>query len=248
MADNIRNIYILLKRELRSCFNTPIAYVFLVSFLFLNGLFTFYIGNFFARSQADLLPFFSFHPWLYMVFVPAITMRSWSEERKAGTIELLFTLPITPLQAVLSKFFATLLFILLALVLTTPIWVSVNYLGNPDNGIIFASYLGSVMMSAAFIAISLTASAVTKNQVIAFIISVTLCLLFNISGFSLVVDSAGTLLPPIILDTINSFSFLANFDSITKGLIEFTSILYFSSIVLCGLFANIIVIEMKKAD
>ncbi len=244
----MRNILILLKRELRSYFQTPIAYVFLIIFLFLNGLFTFYVGNFFTRGQADLMPFFSFHPWLYMVFIPAITMRTWPEERKTGTIELLFTLPITSFEAVVSKFLAAWLFLIIALLLTLPMWVSVNYLGSPDNGIILASYLGSIMMAGAFLAIGLSVSAFTKNQVIAFIVALVICLLFNISGFSLVLDSLSRWLPARLVDTISNFSFLTNFDAITKGLIELTSIIYFSTIILCGLFANMIVIEIKKAD
>ena len=244
----MRNIFILVKRELRSYFQTPIAYIFLITFLFLNGLFTFYIGNFFTRAQADLIVFFSFHPWLYMVCIPALTMRTWAEERKTGTIELLFTLPITSFEAVISKFLAAWLFIIIALVLTVPIWLSVNYLGSPDNGVIFASYLGSILMAGAFLAIGVCISAFTKNQVVAFVLTLVICLLFNISGFSLVLDGLTNWLPSKLVATINSFSFLANFDAITKGLIEFTSIVYFCTIICCGLFANMIVIEIKKAE
>ena len=244
----MRNIFVLLKKELRSYFQTPIAYVFLIIFLFLNGIFTFYVGDFFTRGQADLIPFFSFHPWLYMIFVPAITMRVWAEERKSGTIELLFTLPITSLEAVVSKFLAAWIFLFIALLLTLPIWLSVYYLGTPDNGIILASYIGSIMMAGAFLAIGTCISAFTKNQVVAFVITLVICLLFNMSGFPLVLDGLSNWLPTRLIETISNFSFLTNFDAITKGLIEFTSIVYFSTIILCGLFANMIVIEIKKAD
>lgn len=244
----MRKTFILFKRELRSYFQTPIAYVFLIIFLFLSGLFTFYMGDFFIRGQADLIPFFSFHPWLYMIFVPAITMRTWAEERKTGTIELLFTLPITSCEAVVSKFLAAWFFLIIALMLTLPMWLTVNYLGDPDNGIICASYLGSIIMAGAFLAIGTCVSAFTKNQIIAFVVTLVICLLFNISGFSLALDSLSSILPAKIIDTLSSFSFLTNFDAITKGLIECTSILYFITIIFCGLFANMIVIEIKKAD
>lgn len=244
----MRNTVILVGRELRSYFQTPIAYVFLMMFLFLSGLFSFYIGDFFIRGQADLIPFFSFHPWLYMVFVPAITMCTWAEERKTGTIELLFTLPITSFSAVVGKFLAAWLFLMIALLLTFPMWITVNYLGNPDNGIICASYLGSILMAGAFLAIGTCVSAFTKNQVIAFVITLVICLLFNISGFSLALDSLANILPAKFIDTLSGFSFLTNFDAITKGLFESTSILYFSTIIVGGLFANMVVIEINKAD
>jgi ABC-2 type transport system permease protein len=244
----MKNIFILLTRELRSYFHTPIAYVFLIVFLFLSGLFTFYIGDFFTRGQADLIPFFSFLPWLYMIFVPAITMRTWAEERKSGTIELLFTLPITPFAAVVGKFLAAWLFIISALVLTFPMWICVNYLGHPDNGIILASYLGSILMAGSFLAIGVCISAFTKNQVIAFVITIVICMFFNITGFSLVLDGLANWLPARLIDTISSFSFLTNFEAITKGLIELPSVIYFSTIIICGLFANIIIIEIKKAE
>ena len=141
------NMTVILKRELRSYFSTPIAYVFIMIFLVLSSVFTFYLGNFFERQQADLIPFFSFHPWLYLFLVPAISMRLWSEERKTGTLELLMTLPVSRRDIVIGKFLAAWLFAGLALVLTFPLWVTVNYLGDPDNGVIFASYLGSWLMA-----------------------------------------------------------------------------------------------------
>src|SRR5210317_1361916 len=154
------------RRELSGYFATPLAYVFIVIFLTLAGAFTFYLGNFFARGQADLQPFFAFHPWLYLFLIPALAMRLWAEERKGGTIELLLTMPITMPQAVLGKFLAAWAFTGIALSLTLPVWITVNYLGQPDNGIIVAGYIGSMLMAGAFLSIGSCVSAVTRNQVI----------------------------------------------------------------------------------
>ncbi len=176
------------RRELRSYFATPLAYVFIVIFLVLTGLFTFYLGGFYERGQADLAPFFNFHPWLYLFLVPAIAMRLWAEERKSGSIELLLTLPVTLWQAVLGKFLAAWLFIAVALALTFPIWITVNYLGDPDNGVIVAGYIGSLLMAGGFLAIGSCISAATRNQVVAFILTVVICFLFMLAGFPLVLD------------------------------------------------------------
>jgi len=184
----MRNVWIITKRELGAYFGTPLAYVFVVIFVALTGAFAFFIGNFFERGQADLQPFFSYHPWLYLLLVPAIAMRLWAEERKAGTIELLMTLPISTGEAIVGKFLAAWIFIGIALVLTFPMWITVNVLGNPDNGVILASYIGSFLMAGAFLAIGSCVSALTKNQVIAFIVSVVVCFLFTVSGLPLVID------------------------------------------------------------
>ncbi len=244
----MRNIWILCKRELLSYFCTPIAYVFIVVFLLISALATFYIGNFFARGQADLVPFFSFHPWLYMLFVPAISMRLWAEERKTGTIELLFTLPITTWEAICGKYLAAFIFTALALFLTFPLWIAVNYLGNPDNGVIFASYLGSLFMAGGFLALGATMSALTKNQVIAFILSLVACLVINLIGFPIFIDHVQGILPSVVVETIKSFSFLTNFDAISRGILEVRSIFYFATLIIFCLFANAVVIETKRAD
>jgi ABC-2 type transport system permease protein len=240
--------WVLLKRELSSYFATPIAYVFIVIFLFLSGIFTFYLGNFFARGQADLLPFFNFHPWLYLFLIPALAMRLWAEERKSGTIELLLTLPITVAEAVLGKFLAAWVFTGIALVLTFPIWLTVNYLGNPDNFVIIAGYLGSWLMAGAFLAIGTCMSALTKNQVIAFVISVVVCLAFVLSGFPLVLDFFRGWAPQLLVDAISSFSFLTHFNAISKGIIDVRDLIYFFTLMAFWLFATAILIEMKKAD
>lgn len=244
----MRNIWILCKRELISYFATPIAYVFIVVFLLLNGIITFYFGNFFGRGQADLVPFFISHPWIYALFIPAISMRLWAEERKSGSIELLFTLPITTWEAICGKYLAAFIFCALALALTFPLWIAVNYLGKPDNGVIFASYLGSLFMAGGFLAIGACVSALTKNQVIAFVLSLMLCLVINLLGFPVVLDLLRAWLPSMLLDTISSFSFLSNFDTISRGLLDVRSLIYFASLILFSLFANAVVIEIKKAD
>ena len=242
------NIWIICKRELFSYFATPIAYVFIVIFLFLSGVFTFYLGNFFGRGQADLVTFFGFHPWLYLFLIPALTMRLWAEERKSGTIELLLTLPVTMMQAVLGKFLATWIFTSIALMLTFPMWITVNFLGDPDNGIILAGYVGSLLMAGAFIAIGSCISAVTKNQVIAFVVSVVICLGFILSGFPLVLDFFSGWAPEVIVEAISSFSFLTHFDAINKGVVDMRDIIFFASLIVFWLFANAVLIELKKAD
>lgn len=242
------NIWVVFKRELFGYFATPIAYVFIVIFLFLSGIFTFYLGNFFERGQADLLPFFSFHPWLYLFLIPALAMRLWAEERKSGTIELLLTLPVTMTQAVLGKFLAAWAFTAIALALTFPIWITVNYLGDPDNGVITAGYIGSLLMAGAFLAIGSCISAITKNQVIAFVISVVVCLSFILSGFPMVLDFFTGWAPQVIVDAISSFSFITHFDAITKGVIDLRDLIFFVSLMALWLFANAVLLEMKKAD
>ncbi len=236
------------KRELRSYFATPVAYVFIVIFLVLSSAFTFYLGNFYERGQADLLPFFSFLPWLYLFLVPAVSMRLWSEERKSGTIELLLTLPITMWQAVMGKFLAAWFFIGIALALTFPLWITVNYLGGPDNGVIFASYLGAWLMAGAFLAIGSCISAATRNQVVAFILTVVVCFLLVMAGFPLVLDAFRSWAPQMVVDAIASLSFLTHFASISKGVIDLRDLLYFVLMIGFWLYASAIVIDLKKAD
>jgi len=236
------------RRELASYFATPVAYVFIVIFLVLAGMFTFYLGNFYERGQADLMPFFNFHPWLYLFLVPAVGMRLWAEERKSGTIELLLTLPITMWQAVAGKFLAAWAFIGIALVLTFPIWITVNYLGAPDNGVILASYVGSFLMAGAFLAIGSCVSACTRNQVIAFIITVVVCFLFLLAGFPLVLDVFSAWAPQGLVDAISGLSFLTHFISISKGVIDLRDLIYFLLTIAFWLYASAVVIDLKKAD
>jgi len=243
----MRNVWIITKRELGAYFGTPLAYVFVVIFVALTGAFAFFIGNFFERGQADLQPFFSYHPWLYLLLVPAIAMRLWAEERKAGTIELLMTLPISTCEAIVGKFLAAWIFIGIALVLTFPMWITVNILGNPDNGVILASYIGSFLMAGAYLAIGSCVSALTKNQVIAFIVSATICFLMVMSGLELVLGFFRSWTPSFIVDAIASMSFLNHFELISRGVITLTSLLFYFSILVFSLFAKAIVVEQRKA-
>ena len=239
---------IVLKRELRSYFATPIAYVFLMVFLVLSSVFTFYMGNFFERQQADLVPFFSFHPWLYLFLVPAISMRLWSEERKSGSLELLMTLPISQRDIVLGKFLAAWLFAGIALILTFPIWLTVNYLGDPDNGVIVASYIGSWFMAGGFLAIGSCMSAVTRSQVIAFVLTGFICLLFVMAGFPLVLNAFKGWLPLVVLDTVASLSFLSHYTAVSKGVLSLQDFFYFMSVIVVWLLATSVVIDVKKGS
>jgi len=238
----------LFRRELQSYFATPVAYVFIVIFLMLMGTFTFYLGGFYERGQADLRAFFDFHPWLYLFLVPALSMRLWAEERKAGTIELLMTLPVTPLQAVLGKFLASWAFSGIALALTFPIWLTVNYLGDPDNGVILAAYIGSFLMAGGFLAIGSCLSAFTRNQVIAFVLTVVACFGFLLSGFPLVLDLFSGWVPQSIVDGIASLSFLTHFADISRGVIDLRDLIYFALVIGTFLYANTIVLGWKQAD
>ena len=244
----MKKIITIFKRELSSYFATPVAYVFIVIFLIMSGALTFYLGNYFERGQADLVPFFQFHPWLYLFLVPAIAMRLWAEERKSGSIELLMTLPVSVGQSVIGKYVAAWVFIGIALLLTFPIWITVNYLGNPDNGVILAAYIGSFLMAGGFLAIGACISAMTKNQVIAFIITVVICFIFLLAGSPLVLNFFKSWIPQNVVDAISSLSFLTHYTSIAKGVIDLRDIIYFVTLIGFWLYANALVVEMKKAD
>jgi len=244
----MQNILTIYRRELSSYFATPVAYVFIVIFLMLSGIFTFYLGGLFERGQADLQPFFSYLPWLYLFLVPAISMGMWAEERKSGSIELLMTLPVSVTQAVAGKFLAAWLFIGIALFLTFPLWITINYLGDPDNAVVFSGYIGAFLMAGAYLAIGSCVSAITRNQVIAFVISIVVCFGFILSGFPMVLDFFTGWAPQVLINAISSMSFLTHFNSITKGVVDLRDIIYFVSFIGCWLFANIILVEMKKSD
>ena len=242
----MRQFLSITKRELISYFATPVAYVFITIFLLLSGLFTFYLGNFFEIGQASLGSFFEWHPWLYLFLIPAITMRLWSEEKKSGTIELLTTLPVSTLNIVLGKFMAAWLFTFLALILTFPMWITVNYLGNPDNGVITASYIGSLLMAGGYLSIGIFISSLTKNQVIAFIVSVTVCFLFTVSGLPIVLDFFSNWAGEAITDVIASFSFLANYSDISRGIIDIRTLVYFLSLIFLFLYLNVITLDNSR--
>ena len=238
----------IMRRELRSYFLTPVAYVFIVIFLVLTSTFTFYLGGFYERSQADLAAFFNFNPWLYLFLIQALSMRLWAEERKSGSIELLMTLPVDLWQAVVGKFLAAWAFTGLALVLTFPIWITVNYLGDPDNGAVVAAYIGSLLMAGGFLAVGSCISATTKNQVIAFILAVVACFLLLLAGFPLVLDMFSAWAPQMLIDAIASLSFLTHFTSISKGVIDLRDLVYFALLISVMLYANAIVLQIKKSD
>lgn len=244
----MNSVMAIYKRELGSYFSTPVAYVFIVIFLMLAGVFTFYLGGLYERGQADLQAFFNYLPWLYLFLIPALSMRLWAEERKSGSIELLMTLPISISHAVIGKFLAVWLFTGIALLLTFPLWLTVNYLGEPDNPVILSGYLGAFLMAGAYLAIGSCISAITRNQVIAFVISVVVSFGFILSGFPLVLDFFKDWLPQIVVNAISSMSFLTHFNSITKGVIDLRDVIYFVSFIVCWLMANVIVVDMKKSD
>ena len=248
MRQGMQSIINVTRRELAGYFSTPVAWVFIVIFLVMSGVFTFYVGRFYDRGTADLAPFFQFHPWLYLFLVPAIGMRLWAEERRSGTVELLLTLPLTTWQAVVGKFLAAWFFIGLALLLTFPMWLTVNYLGEPDNGIIFAGYIGSWLMAGGFLAIGSCMSAVSRNQVVAFILSVVVCFGFMLSGLPMVMDLFSSWAPQSLLDAVANFSFLVHFSTLSKGVIDIRDLVYFALVITFWLLANTFVLEAKKAD
>jgi ABC-2 type transport system permease protein len=242
---NIRHIF---RREFASYFATPLAFVFIVIFLVFVGIFTFFVRDFYQANQADLSPFFTDQPWLYLFLMPALSMGLWSEERKSGSIELLMTLPVTLWQAVVGKFLAAWAFAGLALALTFPIWITVNYLGDPDNGVIVAAYAGSLLTAGAYLAIGTILSAATRSQVIAFIFTAVACFLLLLCGWQPLLDPLNSVLPQALVDAIASLSFMTHFNSISKGVIELRDLFYFGTLIAASLAATAIVLDMKKAN
>ena len=248
MNDYLNKTYIILDRELKGYFRTPLASIFLLVFLALSSGMTFFLGRFFERDQADLTAFFSWHPWLFLVLMPAIGMRLWAEERRSGTIELLITLPVTNNQLVVGKFLASWIFTLIALILTMPIWITVNYLGEPDNHVILISYFGSWLMAGAFLALTSCLSALTKNQVIAFIISSISGFVLIMAGFNLVLSAVRSWSPNWITETISSMSFLSHFSRIQMGVFDLSTLVFFISMIILCLWINVQLVQVKKAD
>ena len=248
MNNYLNKTYIILERELKGYFRTPLASIFLLVFLALSSGMTFFLGRFFERDQADLTAFFSWHPWLFLVLMPAIGMRLWAEERRSGTIELLITLPVTNTQLVVGKFLASWIFTLIALILTMPIWITVNYLGEPDNHVILISYFGSWLMAGAFLALTSCLSALTKNQVIAFIISSISGFVLIMAGFNLVLSAVRSWSPNWITETISSMSFLSHFSRIQMGVFDLSTLVFFISMIILCLWINVQLVQVKKAD
>ena len=234
----------LFKREFAGYFRSPVAYVFLVVFLLAASGLGFFIGRFFDGHSATLEPFFAFHPWLFLFPVPAVGMRLWAEERRAGTFELLFTLPVTPVQAVLAKFLAGWAFLVLALALTFPLVLTVGFLGRPDWGVIAGSYAGSVLLAGAYLAISGLMSALTRSQVIAFVLGVVVCFILVLAGYSVFSELLASWgLPVWLVDALANFGFIPHFESILRGLIDLRSVVYFASITLFSLFLTVAALE-----
>jgi ABC-2 type transport system permease protein len=244
----MKPVVAIFKREFLAYFATPLAYVFIVIFLLAMGAFTFYVGHFYDNGLAELSVFFGYHPWLYLFLVPAVGMRLWAEERRVGTVELLLTLPVPIWASVVGKFLAAWAFIGVALVLTFPIWITVNYLGQPDNGAIFASYIGSFLMAGGYLAICAAISASTSNQVIAFVVSVVVCFLFTIAGAPLVLDVFQAWAPVVLVNTISSFSFLTHFQAISSGVIDLRDLVFFGSLIALFLTVNVVLVDLKKTN
>lgn len=242
------NVFTIAKREMAGYFGTPIAYVFLVIFVILSGVVTFNLGNFFARGSADLSSFFNYLPWLLLIFIPAVSMRLWAEERKSGTVELLMTLPIAPWEAVTGKWLASVGFIAVALIATFSLWITVNILGNPDNGVIFVSYLGALALAAVLLAMGSCVSAFTKNQVVAFVLAVALAFVIVTSGTPIVLDAIRAIAPKPFVDVVAAMSALTHFTGAQQGFVALSSVLYAISMILFWLFATVIVLSNKKAD
>ncbi len=241
------NILAVARRELAGTVASPVAYVFVVIFLLLSAFFTFMIGGFFERGQASLLSFFGWHPWLYLFLVPAMGMRMWAEERRSGTIELLFTLPLTTWQAILGKFLAYLAIVAVALALTFPVWITVNYLGAPDNGVIVASYIGSLLLGASYLAITSFTSALTRNQVVSFILAVVLCLFLILCGWPPVLNLLDRVASPGVVDFVAAFSVMTHFDNIQRGVLDLRDLVFFASVIVFFLFATHAVLRARRA-
>jgi ABC-2 type transport system permease protein len=243
----MRATFIVARRELASYFATPVAVVFIVIFLALQGALTFNLGNFFDRNQADLAPFFNFLPWVLLLLVPALTMRLWAEERRLGTIELLLTLPITQAEAVVGKFLAAWAFCIVALLLTFPFVITVNILGKPDNGVIATGYLGAILVAGSFLAVGAAVSAATKNQVIAFVLAVAVCFLFAVASYPVVTDFLSRNLP-VLADVARRISVADRFQSFTRGIISLRDLIFFASFIGFWLFLNTVIVDHRKAD
>lgn len=246
-TDALRHILTISKREITGYFASPVAYVFIVIFLLLSGFFTFMVAGFFERGQANLLAFFAWHPWLYLFLVPAVGMRMWSEERRLGTIELLLTMPITPWQAIVGKFLASWLILVLALALTFPLVITVNYLGHPDNGVILAGYIGSVLLAGAYLSIAAMTSAMTRNQVVSFILSVVVCLFLILAGWPPVTDLLTQWASPWFVEMIAACSVMTHFDSLQVGVIDSRDVIYFLSVILFSLFTTSVILRAHRA-
>jgi ABC-2 type transport system permease protein len=245
--DSVRNTLAVFKRELRSYFESPVAYVFIVAFLVLTGFLTFSVTQFYERGVADMQPFFFWHPWVYLLLVPAATMALWAEERRSGSIEMLLTMPITMFQAILGKFLAAWLFLALAVGLTFPTIITACYLGDPDVGVIVAGYLGSVLLAGACVSIGLLTSSMTRSQVIAFVLSLVFCLLLLLAGWPPVTGFFVRWAPGWVVDAVAAFSLMPHYDSMQRGVVDVSDVGYYAGVMIFMLVATHIVLNNRKS-
>lgn len=244
--EGLHNIVVIGKRELKSYFESPVAYVFMVVFLLLVGFLTFFVSGFYEARQADLRPFFFWHPWVYLLLVPAASMRLWAEERRTGTIELLLTMPITMVQSILGKFFAAWIFLIMALALTFPIIISTVHLGTPDAGAIAGGYIGSALLAGTYLAVGTLTSAMTRNQVISFVLALVFCFVLLIAGWQPFTSIFAMWAPEWLVSGIAAFSFMPHFESLQRGVIDLRDIVYYASVMIFMLAATHIVLDGRK--
>jgi len=248
MNDFVRNTSGILIREFGGYFGSPVAYVFIVIFLMLCGFFTFSLSHFYEIGQADLRIFFEWHPWIFLFLVPAVGMRLWAEERRTGTIELILTLPITLVQVIVGKFLAAWLFIGVALILTFPMVLTVLYLGDPDMGAIVCGYFGSFLMAGAYLSVGSMTSAMTRNQVISFILAVVICLFLVLAGWPPITDALTGWAPVWLVNVVSGFSFMPHFASMERGVVDLRDLIYFVSVIFFMLFANGVILQNRRAN
>lgn len=244
---SLRNVLTVARREFKAYFESPVAYVFMVVFLLLLGVLTFFGRHLYEERVASLDAFFMFHPWVYLLLVPAATMGLWAEERRTGTIELLLTMPITLGQAIVGKFLAAWLFIVAALALTFPIVLTTCYLGNPDLGVVFCGYVGSVLLAAAYVSVGMLTSALTRSQVISFVLSLLICFALLVAGFPMLTDMFVKWAPEWLVNAVASFSFMPHFEAIQRGVIDLRDLVYYASVIVFMTFATHVVLENRKS-
>jgi len=237
----------IMKRELQSYFESPVAYVFLTVYLMLIGFFTFGVSHFYEASQADLRSFFFWHPWVYLLLVPAASMRLWAEERKSGTLELLLTLPVTMTQAIIGKFLAAWLFLVLALVLTCPIVITTAFLGDPDMGVVWGGYLGCALLAGTYLSVGMLTSAMTRNQVISFVLSVVACMFLVLAGWPPVTQMFSEWAPDWLVRGVAAFSVMPHFESIQRGVLDLRDFGYCISMIVVMLFATRLTLDNRKS-
>jgi ABC-2 type transport system permease protein len=219
----------------------------MVVFLMLIGFLTFFVSRFYESGQADLRGFFFWHPWMFLILVPASAMRLWAEERRAGTIETLLTLPVTVTQVILGKFLAAWIFIGLIVVLTFPIVLTTVYLGAPDRGAIIGGYIGSLLLAGAYLSVGMLTSAMTRNQVISFVLSLVICLFFLLAGWPPVTDLMVRWAPEWLVRGVASFSFMPHYEAFQKGVLDLRDFAYYFSVMIFMLFGTHLVLENRKA-